>query len=80
MELAKNIEFISPENDLYEYVQSIANDVNEFWMHFDYYAKQFDLKNIEVTNGRISRNKPSKKIAVVENSSYELLLANISIG
>lgn len=80
LELAKNIEFISPENDLYEYVQSIANDVNEFWMHFDYYAKQFDLKNIEVTNGRISRNKPSKKIAVVENSSYELLLANISIG
>ena len=80
MELAKNIEFISPENDLYEYVQNIAHDVDEFWAHFDYYAEQFDLKNIEVTNGRINRNKPSKKVAIVQNSSYELLIANISIG
>lgn len=80
LELAKNIEFISPENDLYEYVRNIANDVDEFWAHFDYYAEQFDLKNIEVTNGRINRNKPSKKVAIVQNSSYELLIANISIG
>lgn len=79
MELAKNIEFINPDNDLYEYVRNIANDVDEFWMNFVQYAEQFDLKNIEVTNGRISRNKRSKKVVVLENSTYEVLLANYSI-
>ena len=42
--------------------------------------EKLNLKNIEVTNGRINRNKPSKKVAIVQNSSYELLIANISIG
>ena len=79
-ELAKRIEFIDSDSDLYDYVQNIANDVQEFWMNFEEYVDAFDLQNIELNSGRINKNEPTKRIATVENSEVILVMANYSIG
>lgn len=76
--LAKNIEMIDKENELYEIVQEIAADVNQFWLHFQEYAELFDVLNLETSKGSMTKNIDIRK-ANAEKTTYEVLLANLII-
>jgi len=79
IKLAQNLEFITKDSELYEYVENIANNIDEFWQNFSFYAKEFNLENIQLVNGRFQVTKPKAIIAIAEKSSVELILGNISI-
>lgn len=79
-DLANRIEFIDSDSDLYDYVQEISNDVQEFWMNFEKYVDAFNIQNIELNSGRINRSEPTKRVATVTKSEVKLVMANYSIG
>jgi hypothetical protein len=76
--LVQNMRTIDQDNPLYEDVIDIRHDVNLFWLNFGYYAKQFDLENIELT-GKRQLSRMDVRQADVNQSSFKLLLANVVI-
>jgi len=76
--LVQNMRTIDQDNPLYEDVIDISHDVNLFWLNFGYYAKQFDLENIELT-GKRQLSRMDVRQADVNQSSFKLLLANVVI-
>lgn len=76
--LAKNIGMIDPDDENYEIVKEIAADVNQFWLHFEEYAKIFDVKNIETSKGANVKKVDIRK-ANIETTNYEILLANLVV-
>lgn len=77
--LAKNIELINKESELYDIVKEIAADVNQFWLNFEEYAELFDIINIETSKG-VASKKVDKRKANAEKTKYEILLANLVIS
>lgn len=74
--LAKNIEMVDPESELYEIVQEIAVDVNQFWINFVEYVELFDITNINTLKGAAVKKIGTRK-ANVSETTYEILLANL---
>lgn len=75
--LVKKIQYTSKEEtDLFEAVKEISQDINQFWWNFKEYVTLFDLN---INNNTLEKiEEPKRKIANIEESKLELLIANIT--
>lgn len=74
----RNIETIGPDDDQYDYVHDIHEDINSFWLHFDVFAKLFDVDNIQISKGARMK-KIDTRLADVDHSQATIILGNLVV-
>ncbi|MCD5451804.1 hypothetical protein [Lactobacillus delbrueckii] len=78
--MAKYIETIGPEDELYPIVKEIAADVNQFWMNLPEYKDLFSPDNIKIADKlQKSMKKVDIRKADFSKTKIKVVAANIIV-
>lgn len=78
--MAKYIETVGSEDELYPIVQKIAADVNQFWMNLTEYKDLFSPENLKIAEKlKTSMKKVDTRKADPSNTETKVITANIVI-